>query len=136
MNRVLVDAGPIVALLRPRDAHHRWAAEVFRSHEPPFYTCEPVLSEAMHLLAKFPGAAEKVLGLVGRGVLQIGFRVDAELLSLRTLVSRYASVPMSLADACLVRMAELEAQSSVVTMDSDFRIYRRSGRLVIPVIMP
>ncbi|MFN2317271.1 MAG: pilus assembly protein, partial [Gemmatimonadales bacterium] len=51
-------------------------------------------------------------------------------------VARFASVPMSLADACLVRMTELEPQSVIVTLDSDFRIYRRNRRQVVPVVMP
>ncbi len=49
---------------------------------------------------------------------------------------RYQSVPMSIADACLVRMSEIYTQSSVITLDSDFRIYRKNRNQEIPVIMP
>jgi predicted nucleic acid-binding protein len=77
-----------------------------------------------------------VLDLVTRGVLELPFRVDTELLALRTLVARYASVPMSLADACLVRMAETRPRATVLTLDTDFRVYRRSGRLAIPLLTP
>lgn len=49
---------------------------------------------------------------------------------------RYADVPMSLADACLVRMSELSDDASVLTLDSDFRIYRRLGRQAIPLLTP
>jgi predicted nucleic acid-binding protein len=136
VNRVFVDAGPIVALLQPRDAHHLWATEAFDAIEPPLYTCESALSEASHLLGRVHGGPGAVLGLLARGVLQLGFRMDAELLALGTLMTRYASVPMSLADACLVRMTELEPRSTVLTIDSHFRIYRRAGRHTIPVIMP
>jgi predicted nucleic acid-binding protein len=95
-----------------------------------------VLAEATYLLRRVPGAALGVLELVSRGILQVKFRLDTEVLALRTLMTRYRSVPMSLADACLVRMSELDPKAVVVTLDQDFRIYRRSGRLAIPVIMP
>jgi hypothetical protein len=95
-----------------------------------------VLAEATHLLRKVPEAAVGVLELVVRQFVQVDFRLDTEVLALRTLITRYRSVPMSLADACLVRMSELDPKASVLTTDSDFRVYRRSGRLAIPVIMP
>lgn len=136
MRDVIVDTGPIVALLNARDEFHEWARNTMASIQAPLLTCEPVLAEASYLVRKLRGGPEAVLDLVARGVLSVPFRVDAELLALRTLVARYASVPMSLADACLVRMAETHPKSTVVTLDADFRVYRRSGRLTIPVLMP
>ncbi len=136
MRHVIVDTGPIVALLNRRDQFHDWALETFDGLEPPLFTCEPVLTECAYLVRKSRGGPEAVLDLVARGVLQVDFHLDTELLALRTLMSRYASVPMSLADACLVRMAELRPRSEVVTLDSDFRLYRRSGRLAIRLITP
>jgi uncharacterized protein len=56
--------------------------------------------------------------------------------ALRRLMTRYATVPMSLADSCLVRMSEIYPKSHVFTLDSDFRIYRRNGRQMIPTIAP
>ena len=136
MNRVIVDTGPIVALLNARDSWHDWARDAFSRMEPPLVTCEPVLAEASHLVRKLPGGPEAVIDLVGRSVLQVAFRLDTELLALRTLLAKYRSVPMSLADACLVRMSELSPRTSVMTLDSDFKVYRRSGRLKIPLIAP
>jgi predicted nucleic acid-binding protein len=133
---VIVDTGPIVALLNSRDEFHDWARTAMDVIEPPMLTCEPVLAEASHLVRKLRGGPQAVLDLVARGVLTVPFRVDAELLALRTLLARYASTPMSLADACLVRMAETRPRAAVLTLDSNFRVYRRSGRLSIPVIMP
>jgi predicted nucleic acid-binding protein len=133
---VLVDTGPIVALLNARDEYHEWARTTFSVIEPPLVTCEPVLAEAAHLVRRLDGGPNAVLDLVARGVVRVDFRVDAELLALRTLLARYASVPMSLTDACLVRMVELNPRSRVVTLDSDFRVYRRSGRLAIPLVTP
>ena len=132
----MVDTGPLVALLNARDTHHAWARATLDEIPPPLLTCEPVLAEASYLLRKIDRGAQAVLDLVARGVVQVAFRVDAELLALRTLITKYASVPMSLADACLVRMSELDPTTVVLTLDTDFRVYRRSGRLVVPVIMP
>jgi predicted nucleic acid-binding protein len=136
VREVIVDTGPIVALLNARDEFHAWTRDAMDTVQPPMLTCEAVLTEASYLVRKLRGGPEAVLDLVTRGVLEIPFRLDAELLSLRTLTSRYASVPMSLADACLVRMAEMRPRSTVLTLDTDFRTYRRSGRLAIPLLMP
>lgn len=133
---VLLDAGILVALRRADDPWHAWASDVLASLKPPLHTCEAVLAEAAYLLRKVPGAAVGVLDLVAEGKLVAGFRLDAEVLAVRSLMARYRSVPMSLADACLVRMTELEPRSTVVTLDSDFRIYRRGGRGLIPMITP
>jgi predicted nucleic acid-binding protein len=134
--RVVADTGPIVALLNRRDQHHDWAISAFAALTPPLYTCEPVLAEAAHLVRGLEGGRETVLDLVIRGVLAVDFRVGGELLALRTLIAKYASVPMSLADACLVRMAELEPRSELLTLDADFRVYRRAGRRLIRLITP
>ena len=136
MREVIVDTGPIVALLNARDEFHEWTRDAMDTMQPPMLTCEAVLTEASYLVRKLRGGPEAVLDLVTRGVLEIAFRLDAELLALRTLTTRYASVPMSLADACLVRMAEMRPRATVLTLDADFRVYRRSGRLTIPVLMP
>ena len=136
MREVIVDTGPIVALLNARDEFHAWARTTMETIEPPMLTCEPVLAETSYLVRKLRGGPEAVLDLVARGVVEVPFRVDGELLALRTLVSRYASVPMSLADACLVRMAEARPKATVLSLDDVFRLYRRSGRLTIPVLMP
>lgn len=136
MRRIVVDTGPIVALLNKRDQYHEWAVRTFDGLEPPLHTCEPVLAEIAWLVRKLPDGPVAVIDLLIRGVLRVEFRAEAELLSLRTLLTKYASVPMSLADACLVRMTELDPKAEIVTLDADFRVYRRSGRLAIRLIMP
>lgn len=136
MTRVVVDTGPIVALLNRRDRHHAWIREVFDTVEPPVFTCEAVVSEACFLLARFARGPDAVLELLANDVLKVDFQVRSEIDPLRVLMQKFASVPMSLADACLVRMTELDAESVVVTLDSDFRVYRRNRRHVIPTIMP
>jgi predicted nucleic acid-binding protein len=132
----LLDTGPLVALLNRRDRYHDWARRELDTHRPPLLTCEPVLSEACYLLradAKGPAA---VLELVRRGALRVAFDLDQEAAAVQRLLASYADVPMDLADACLVRMAEQNPASFLLTLDTDFRIYRMHGRQVIPLRMP
>ena len=136
MSEIIIDTGPIVALLNKRDEFHAWARDTLDGLAPPLLTCEPVLAEASYIVRRLEGGPAAVLDLVTRGVLELPFRVESELLSLRTLIMKYASVPMSLADACLVRMAEMRPRAAILTLDSDFGIYRRSGRHVLRLIRP
>mgnify|MGYP003449622730 FL=1 len=99
-------------------------------------TCEAVLSEACFLLHRINGGQDAVLELVARGIVTVTFSLAAELAAVRKLMARYASIPMSLADACLVRMSELDPRATVITLDSDFKIYRRNRRQTIPVLLP
>jgi predicted nucleic acid-binding protein len=132
----LVDAGPIIALLVPKDEHHRWAGELWAQLQPPFWTCEAVLSEAQLLVRRWGSDPIIILEMVRAGAIVIDFRMAEEVERLTALQRSYADVPMSLADACLVRMTELHADSRVLTADSDFRLYRRNGRQVIPLLAP
>ena len=137
MRIVLADTGPIVAYLNRRDRHHAWAVEVFQQLRPPLLTCEAVLSEAVYLLRSAPGGGDRVMELVTRGVLQVTFDLHGEVAAVSGLLRRYRSLPMDLADACLVRMSELHADCVLLTVDSEFRdIYRRNGRQVIPTRLP
>jgi predicted nucleic acid-binding protein len=136
MPAVLLDTGPLVALLVKNEKHHAWAKARFAELRPPLLTCEAVLAESLFLLAGIPGGAQAVFGLLARGVVAPAFSLAAQAGPVAQLMQRYASVPMSLADACLVRMAELTAESAVVTLDADFSIYRRNGRQVIPLVTP
>ena len=136
MTRIVVDTGPLVALLNRRDRHHAWVRQVLDTVQPPIVTCEAVLSEACFLLRGLAGGPDAMLALLASDVVQIDFRMSAEIDAIRALMRKFASVPMSLADACLVRMSELDAQTTIVTLDGDFRVYRRNKRQVIPTIMP
>lgn len=133
---VIIDTGPIVALLIARDQHHKWALGEWAQIKPPFLTCEPVLSEAQHIIRRLGGDPLVVLEFVRRGIFQISFQAASEIDALFKLEHAYADVPMSLADACLVRMSELSPRCRVMTTDSDFLNYRRNRRQVIPVICP
>jgi uncharacterized protein len=133
---LIVDAGPLVAWLDRRDRYHSWTRDYFDTVSPPFAVCEPVIVETCFLVQRYGGSQDAVLELVARGILSCEFQVAAELGSLRGLMRKFADVPMSLADACLVRMTELDRRGVVVTFDSDFRVYRRNGRQAVPTIMP
>lgn len=134
--RVILDTGPLVASINRRDRFHVWAQAQLGQIAPPMFTCEPVLAEACFLLRDSPGGAEAVLAMVERGVLQVEFQVAAQIGSLAALMAKYIDIPMSLADACLVRMTELIEGSAILTLDKNFLVYRRHGRRVIPVVMP
>ena len=134
--KFIADTGPLVALLNSRDKHHAWAREMFVSMEPPLMTCEAVISVTCFLVRAINGGSQAVFGLLERGVLELSFRLAPNQAAVRTLMARYSSVPMSFADGCLVRMSELEPKATILTLDSDFKFYRRSGRQVIPVAMP
>ena len=136
MTRVVIETGPVVALLNRRDRQHAWVRDVLDAVEPPIFTCEAVISEACFLLGRIRGGQDAVFELLSKDVLKIEFRMRDEIDALRILMRKFANVPMSLADACLVRMTELDPQSMVLTLDSDFRVYRRNRRQVIPTIMP
>ena len=135
MSRILLDTGPLVSLIDRSDRHHEWVREQFDGIKPPLYTCEAVVAEAIYLLSSVDLDATAPLDLLSREVLRIDFDLEAEAAAVRELVARYAP-RMDLADACLVRMSEADRHARVLTLDGDFRIYRRHGRQVIPVIAP
>ncbi len=134
--RVIVDTGPLVALLNRKDHSHGWVVQHLNDIQPPMVTCESVLAEATYLTRQTPGARVALIEMVGEGFLTIGMAVADHHSALLAMVRRYADVPMSLADACLVRLAELFPQSPVLTLDSDFSVYRKNGRQVIEVLRP
>lgn len=88
------------------------------------------------MLGRLAGGQDAVLELLSRNVVKLDFRMLPEIDALRRLMRKFANVPMSVPDACLVRMTELDAESVIVTLDGDFRVYRRNRRQVIPTIMP
>lgn len=134
--RVIVDTGPLVAFINRREQLHNWVKAELATINQPLLTCEAVITEACFLLRNVYGGEEALISLLETGKIQTPFHLDEETAAVRELLVRYRSVPMSLADACLVRMAELSAESAVFTLDSDFRIYRKNKNQFISVIMP
>jgi predicted nucleic acid-binding protein len=133
---VLLDTGPLVAYLNRHDRHHQWAVRCWSALFEPLATCEAVLSEAIFLLQSEGATAEPVLRLLERGVVRLDFALADQRADVSRLLRKYVDRPMSLADACLVRMAELSDTVQVFTTDRDFLVYRRRGRQVIPLLAP
>ena len=132
----IVDTGPLVAFFDRRERHHAWAVERIRALAAPLLVCEPVLTEAMFLLGRLPAAQDALLRLLDRGALRIGLQLGEHVPELRTLFQKYQDRPISLADACIVRMAELYDKHAVFTLDADFTVYRKHGREPLDVIHP
>ena len=136
MTEVIVDTGPLVAYFNRRDEHHNWAVERWATLFDPVLTCESVISEAAFLLHEDGLDTEKLWSALERGVVQVRFNFAAHQRDLLRLLRKYQDQPMSVADACLVRFSELTDRSVIFTTDEDFRVYRRHGRGLIPLIAP
>jgi uncharacterized protein len=131
---VLVDTSFLVALFSRRDPNHAWASGLLKRWPPPWQTCDAVLSETFHMVG-LPGmpllaAFIRDHGLTSTGVSDFG--ADEVI----ALMEKYADVPMSFADACLVRMTEVSSKPTLLTTDTDFHVYRRHGRQAVPCVMP
>ena len=136
MTRVLVDAGPLFAYFDRRDRWHRWVVDQMSALPPPLVTCEPVLTEACFLIQRVGGKPADLLSWVAHGRLEIGVDLESDAAEIVHLMNRYSDTPMTLADACLVRLAERIPDCRLFTLDSDFAHYRRSGRRTIPLLTP
>jgi uncharacterized protein len=119
IRQVLVDTGPFLALIDRREMHHAWVQAQLADISPPLLTCEAVLTEACHLARRTNAGTHAILELFERGVVALAFNLHDNFSEVSSLLQRYANVPMSLADACLVRMSELVASCTIFTLDSD-----------------
>ena len=132
---IIADAGVIVGLIYEKDQWHKWAFEQSKQLAPPFFTCETVITEACYLLRNIKDGEQTILNMIADGFLQIDFRLCDEATRIKSLMKKYENVPMSLADACLVRMSEQIKNAVVFTTDSDFHIYRKNGKQKIELII-
>jgi predicted nucleic acid-binding protein len=135
-NQVIVDTGVLIALIDRLDHYHNWVTEQLKQITPPLVTCEAVISESWFLLKRVKNGRETLIKLLTQRHVVVQFDLDAELEMVLALLSRYQSVPASLADAELVRMSELYPHSLIFTLDSDFQIYRKNRDRLIPLLMP
>jgi predicted nucleic acid-binding protein len=131
---VLVDASFLVALLSRRDSDHDWAAAQVPRFPPPWKSCDAVLSEAFHVLGT--RGTPSLASMLGRRAVISFFHLGESVEEVLNLMQKYADLPMSLADACLVRMSEILPNPLLLTTDADFRIYRRHNRQTVPCVMP
>ena len=128
----IADTGFIVAFRNRADEHHAWALDIARHVTDPLLTCESVLSESAFQI----GSSKAVLDLVNDGLVQLAFDLNASLEQIQVLATRYADRHPDLADLCLIRMSELYPRHQVITVDEDFRVYRRNKREAIPLLTP
>ena len=134
--KVIVDTGPLVAYFNVRDRHHAWAVERWATLFDPVVTCESVISEAAFLLGEDGLETEKLWSAIERGTVRVDFAFERHRSDVLRLVRKYADQPMSFADACIVRLTEIIDKCTVFTTDEDFRVYRRHGRGLIPLMAP
>jgi predicted nucleic acid-binding protein len=132
----IVDTGPLVAFFDKAERHHVWVNQQIDKLDAPLLVCEPVIAETMYLLSRFPTAKETLFELLQNGALKIAFHLERDIEAVRGLVTKYSDVPMALADACIVRMAEIHRGHAVLTLDSDFLIYRKTGGGPLDVLHP
>ena len=134
--KIIIDTGPLIAYLNKSDHYHEWALTQFSIMRPPFYTCEAVLSESCFLLRNYQNSTANIFKLMERELIKIPFRLQDEVSAIINLMNKYRDIPMSFADSCLVRMSEQISDSIICTLDSDFKIYRKNNRKIIPVSIP
>ncbi len=135
-NLIILDTGPLVAYLNQNDKYHGWAKKRFQEIVSPLLTCQAVVSEACFLTRNIPQGRETILEMIERNLIQTEFNLNTEAKALKQLIHKYQNVPMSLADACLVRMAELYEDAKILTLDNDFTIYRKNKHATLACITP
>jgi uncharacterized protein len=136
MPTCLTDSGPLVALLDRSEAHHAWAREQFDHIRGPIWTCEGVIAETSHLLQAARLPPWGILELLEREVIAVRFDLEPRLDRVLALMQKYADTPMDFVDACLVAMTESKQDCRLLTIDSDFYVYRRFERQTIPLLAP
>jgi len=126
---ILIDAGPLVALVDASDQHHRSCVAALRSVREPLATVWPALSEAMYLLLDLPRGQQAVSEMIERRAVRLLGLGEQDIPRIRELMLKYGDRPMDLADAALVRVAERDGLDTIFTVDrADFEVYRLGGR--------
>ena len=131
---ILVDAGPLIALIHEDDNEHQRCREAFAALNAPLGTVWPVVTEAMHLLSFSWQAQDALWEMIETGAVEILPLGIEDVPRMRELMRKYRDLPMDLADAALVRVAERDRLRRIFTLDRrDFQIYRpaRIGRFVL-----
>jgi uncharacterized protein len=129
MRRILVDTGPLVAILSREDTHHRTCVAALREMTGPLFSCWPVITEAAWLLRRSPRAIQQLLGSMNSGFLELLPVAGAEAKAIAAVMKRYESIRPQLADATLVYLASRERIDAIFTLDRrDFSVYRTSRK--------
>jgi len=133
--QLIIDTGPLIAFLQRRDPHHRWVVQQIARCTQPMLSCESVLSECLYLLKRHRLDIAPISALLRRGALIVPRSPDFAL-RIPDLLEKYADLPTSLADCALLELSEHYPRLPLLTLDSDFRVYRRADRTMVPLLMP
>lgn len=136
LSSIIIDTSVIIAYLNKKEKYHNWAVENFKEFLPPLITCEPVITECSFLLKKIDKGNYQLFELIKEKILQVKFNLQEEFKSIDFLLQQYSDIPISLADACLIRMSEIYQDSRIITLDSDFKIYKKNRNKIIDLIIP
>jgi len=135
MKRVLVDTGPLVAILSRQDEHHAACVSALREMPGPLFSCWPVITEAAWLLRKSPRAVQQLLRSIDGSFLELLPLAGAEAEAIAALMKRYEDIHPQLADVALVYLASREKIDTVFTLDQrDFSIDRSGRRSAFRVV--
>jgi predicted nucleic acid-binding protein len=136
MAGVILDTGPLVALLDRREKYHSWATSQLPNLSRPLMTCEAVLTEAFFLVSESTRASQELRTFLRNRVVVSDFNFPESQARVLELMDTYDDVPMSFADACLVCMVEKDPGSTLFTLDRDFTVYRQQRRRLIRLLAP
>jgi predicted nucleic acid-binding protein len=135
MKRVLVDAGPLVAIMSRTDEYHHICLETLHNLPGPMFSCWPVIAEAAWLLRGQAGAAEQLLNSISQGLLEFLALPSGEAGQIARLMEKYRDLRPQLADAALVYLAERDHFDLIFTLDRrDFSVYQRGRKHAFRII--
>jgi len=134
---ILVDASFLVSVYDKREPYHQQCMAVLDQVNQPLVTCEPVVTEAIHLLRRLAGAPQAILASIQEGQLEIPFQLAHGVDDVLAYYTKYRDTPADFADACLIAMADQLGTGEILTLDSDFMHYRwrrtRRFHLLVPL---
>ena len=135
MRRVLVDTGPLVAIMSGADQHHKTCVETLHDLPGPLFSCWPIITEAAWLLRGHAGAVQRLLGSISEGFLELLSIQSAEAAEIGKLMEKYKDIRPQLADAALVYLAERDGFDTIFTLDRrDFSVYHATQKRAFRII--
>ena len=129
MRRVLVDTGPLVAILSRADQHHQVCVQALRQMPGPLFSCWPVITEAVWLLRAYPSAVQQLLSSIGSGFVELLPLASLEAKAIADVMKKYEGIRAQLADTALVYLASRDGIDTIFTLDQrDFSVYRSARK--------
>lgn len=135
MRRVLVDTGPLVAILSRADEHHLTCVKALRQLPGPLFSCWPVITEAVWLLRVYPRAVQQLLRSIGGGFVELLALTSLEAKAIAEVMKKYEDLRPQLADAALVYLADRHGIDTIFTLDQrDFSVYRTARKRAFRIL--